>query len=543
MSVRMLLACALLAATAVHAQPAVIPLSTPVEQLAREALGPQPGMAVAAAWREGKASYAGAAGGGASMPVTTGPDATLFEIGSISKVFTGLLLAQAVEAGDLRLDDTLGELLRGKVQFAQPEVAAVTLRQLVTHTSCLPRLPPAFRGPDQVRSNPYRSYDRARMWTALGALKIEKAAPCDASYSNFGFGVLGEVLSERYGKPWAELVRERITAPLGMRNTMQVLGEHAPRLAPPFSGAAPASPWDMQAFAGAGALRSTTEDLLLFGRAILAGRQGPLGPAVERLLAPLARFGGRIGYGILIDGPPARPTYWHTGGTGGYRSLLLLAPDTGEVVALIASNAESAVWRMGPDMLASRYPVENTSYALAPERLAEYAGVFRETRDSAYTFVAQEGRLYVRGTGAPFVALTPSGPDRFNYGTRSQGIFERQDGKVKSVRWIVRGNERPARLTAEPVPAAAVLPQEQLQAYVGRYRARRFDFVVTAANGQLSVQLTDQERLLVYPVAGRPDRFAYDVLQAEVQFERHAGGEVRALVLHQDGQVRAERVD
>lgn len=544
MITRILLACALLAASAAQAQPAMIPLSTPVEQLARDALGRQPGMAVAASWRNGQASFAGfPAGTGGAAPVTSGPIATLFEIGSISKVFTGLLLAQAIEAGDLRLDDPLGQVLQDKVSFAHPEVAEVTLRQLVTHTSCLPRLPPDFMKRDYVRENPYRSYDRERMWATLGALKIEGPAPCEARYSNFAFGVLGEILSLRYGKPWAELVRERITVPLGMHNTLQVLGEHAPRLAPPYRGAGRASPWDMQAFAGAGALRSTPEDLLLFGRGILAGRQGPLGAAAERLLTPLARFDGDIGYAMFINGLPARPTYSHTGGTGGYRSLFLLAPDTQEVVVVVASNAESAVWRMANDMLVGRYPVEDGSFALAPERLAEYVGVFRESRYNAWTFVAQDGRLYLRGAGQPFIALTPSGPDTFNYGTRGKGVFEREGGKVKAVRWIVRGGERPGRLTDEPVPAAATLPQDELQVYVGRYRAPRFDLVVTAANGQLAVQLTGQDRLLVYPVAGQPDRFAWDSVKAEVQFERYPNGEVRGLVLHQNGLVRAERAD
>jgi CubicO group peptidase (beta-lactamase class C family) len=541
-----LLACtvSLLAACAALAQPATLPLSTPVEQLARDALGTQPGMAVAGAWRNGKPALAGAAAGpGMAAPVTSGPDATLFEIGSISKVFTGLLLAQAVEAGDLRLDDTLGQLLQGKASFEQPQVAAITLRQLVTHTSCLPRLPPDFRQQGYNAANPYRSYGRERMWATLSTLKTAQPAPCEARYSNFGFGVLGELLAERYGKPWTELVRERITAPLNMRNTLQVLGDQAPRLAPPYDGASPASPWDMQAFAGAGALRSTPEDLLLFGRAILAGRQGPLGAAADRLLTPLARFDGEVGYGIFINGPPARRTYGHTGGTGGYRSLLTMAPDTQEVVVLVASNAQSAVWRMANDMLVGRYPVDNASFTLAPERLGEYAGVFRETQHNAWTVVAQAGQLHIHSTGQLFVPLTPSGPDSFNFGTRAKVVFVREGGKVTGMRWLARGDERPARLTTEPVPAAAWLPQETLQPFVGRYRAPRFDLVVTAANGHLGVQLTGQERLLVYPVAGQADRFAWDTVKAEVQFDRYPNGTVRGLVLHQNGQVRAERVD
>jgi len=540
------LACivSLLAACAALAQPATIPLSTPVEQLARDALGTRPGMAVAGAWRDGKPVLAGAAAGpGVTAPVASGPDATLFEIGSISKVFTGLLLAQAVEAGDLKLDDTLGQLLLGKASFEQPQVAAITLRQLVTHTSCLPRLPPDFRQQGYNAANPYRSYDRARMWATLATLKTAQPAPCEARYSNFGFGVLGELLAERYGKPWAALVRERITAPLGMRNTLQVLGDQAARMAPAFDGAARASLWDMQAFAGAGALRSTPEDLLMFGRAILAGRQGPLGAAAERLLTPLARFDGEVGYAIFINGPPARRTYGHTGGTGGYRSVLTIAPDTQEVVVLVASNAQSAVWRMANDMLVGRYPVDNASFTLAPERLGEYAGVFRETQRNAWTVVAQAGQLHIHSTGQLFVPLTPSGPDSFNFGTRAKVVFVREGGKVTAMRWLARGDERPAKLTGEPVPAAAWLPQETLQPFVGRYRAPRFDLVVTAATGHLGVQITGQERLLVYPMADQPDRFAWDTVKAEVQFERYPNGTVRGLVLHQNGQLRAERVD
>src|SRR6185369_8679771 len=253
--------------------------------------------------------------------------------------------------------------------------------------------------------------------------------------------------------------------------------------------------------------------------------------------------GGKIGYAIRVNGPPERPTYSHTGGTGGYRSLLLLMPDTAEVVALVASNAESSVWRMANDMLVARYPVDNGSFSLAPDRLGEYVGVFRESRQNALTFVAQDGRLYFRGTGQPFIALTPSGPDTFNYGTRGKGVFEREGGKVKTVRWLVRGGERLGQLTGEPVPAAATLPREQLQAYVGRYRAPKFDFMVTDADGQLAVQLTGQDRFPVYPVAGQSDRFAWDIVAAEVQFERDTGGGVRGLVLHQNGRIRAERVD
>ena len=544
LSIRLLLALAIVTAPAARAQPAVVPLSTPVQELARDALGSLPGMAVAGAWREGRASYAGAfSGKGIATPAVSGPRATLFEIGSISKVFTGLLLAQAIEAGDLSLDDTVGRVLQGKVDFTHADTRAITLGQLVTHTSCLPRLPPDFRQQDYVLQNPYRTYDRPRLWTMLGQLKLENGAPCDASYSNLGFAVLGEILANRYGKQWSELVRERITEPLGMRNTLQTLEPEATRLAPGFDGEAPAVPWDMLAFAGAGALRSTAEDLLIFGRAILAGRDGPLGTAAARLVTPLARFDGQIAYALYVNGPLSRPTYGHTGGTGAFRSVLTIAPDTQEVVVLLASNAQSAVWRIANDMLVGRYPVENARFDLPAERLGEYQGVFRETRYNAFTLVAQDGRLYLRSTGASYVALTPSSLDSFNYGTRAKATFARTDGRVTSLRWLVRGDERVAPRTGEALPAAALLPQEVLDAYVGRYRAPRFELQVSAGSGQLSVQLTGQDRRLVYPVVGQPDRFAWDTVNAEVQFERWPSGAVRGLTLHQNGVVKAQRLD
>jgi D-alanyl-D-alanine-carboxypeptidase/D-alanyl-D-alanine-endopeptidase len=272
-------------------------------------------------------------------------------------VFTGLLLAQAVERGDLRLDDRLGDVLAGRVVFSSPAVTSITLRQLVTHSSCLPRLPPDFSeaGP---RESPYRRYDRPRMWAALASLQLTQSPPCEARYSNLGFGLLGEILSERYGKPWSDLVREHITAPLGMNDTLQHLGEQAPRLAQGFDGRQPTTPWDMQAFAGAGALRSTVPDLLRFSRAVLAGRNGPLGPAAERMLTPLGRIDtGEIGYGVWIRGPKERRSYFHEGWTSGYRSVWMVLPETQEAFVLLTSNGQAQPWRARNAIAGSYYPV------------------------------------------------------------------------------------------------------------------------------------------------------------------------------------------
>ena len=225
-------------------------------------------------------------------PVTTSPkavDEQLFEIGSVTKVFTGLLLAQAVEKGDLSLDDSLGKLLAGTVSFQSPAVAAITLRQLITHSSCLARSAPGL-SESLNAANPYAKLTRNDLWRDLSSLQLESLPPCAAVYSNFGLALVGELLSHHYNKPWADLVSERITEPLGMKDTVQNLGSKASRFAQGHNNQAKVQGWEFKAMAGAGALRSTVSDMLIFSRAIMAGSTGPLGPASQRMLEPLGKF-------------------------------------------------------------------------------------------------------------------------------------------------------------------------------------------------------------------------------------------------------------
>lgn len=204
-------------------------------------------------------------------------------------MFTGLLLAQAVEKGDLSLDDSLGKLLAGTVSFQSPATSAITLRQLITHSSCLPRSPPGMAESFNL-ADPYANYTRSDLWADLRSSKLESMPPCAAVYSNLGMGLVGELLSHHYNKSWADLVSERITQPLGIKDTVQNLGDKDFRFAQGHNNRAKVQGWEFKALAGAGALRSTASDMLVFSRAMMAGSTGPLGPASQRMLEPLAKF-------------------------------------------------------------------------------------------------------------------------------------------------------------------------------------------------------------------------------------------------------------
>jgi CubicO group peptidase (beta-lactamase class C family) len=520
--------------------------------LARAALGADPGSASVAVWRAGGLRAATAhneapLGGLPIAPAAADAPPPLYEIGSISKVFTGLLLAQAVERGELALGDTLGALLQGKLVFAAPAVAAITLEQLVTHRSCLPR---QFGG---VRSGPavveqIRLADRAALWAALAAQQLARPAPCDAQYSNYGMAVLAEVLAERSGKPWSELVRDQITAPLALDDTRQHLGDKGPRLVPAFDGRRPAQAWDMQAFAGAGGLRSSAQELARFGRALVQGRQGPFGAAAERLVTPLAPYrGGQIGYAVFIDGPPARRTWSHDGLTGGYRALLTMYPDTGEVMAALVANRQAPLAQLGAGLAATRYPVTDLAVAIEPAALAAYPGVYRVDAELALVCVVHDGALYVRSTGSVFRAYIPVAPDVF---TRPAGgaqlVFERRDGAVVGATLQQSGRILPAIRTPEAPPQEAVLAAPVARAYAGRYSAVRLmrapiEFDVRERDGQLVVRSSAFAAQPVFPMAGRADRFHYEGGRAELQFERDASGKPVALVLHENGALRAVR--
>ena len=511
--------------------------------LAAKALGLRKGTAVAGVWRDGAAAY------GHAEHDAVAPPQPLYEIGSISKVFTGLLLAQAVERGDLALDDNLGQLLKGEVAL-HPDVAAITLRQLVTHSSCLPRMPANFK--DLSLRNPYGEYSRTDLWAALAEAKLPHAAPCAGEYSNLGFAVVGELLSRRYGKPWEQLVSENITGPLGMHDTQQHLGNKSARLSPAYRGSEAAVHWDFQAFAGAGSLTSSAADMLTFSRAILAGKNSPLGAAVPRMLQPLGTIdGSEIGYGIIMRGAGAQRIYTHGGATGGYRADWIVMPDVQQALVVMASNGEAPVELAGADLLQQRFKIASgklTADKLPLVSLPDYAGEYRVDAHTHFVFVAQGQALEGRITGQPFNPLTAAAPDVFTFPeVGAEFTFTRENGKVTAVTLHQRGMELKGRRTVAPAPALAHDPALTQEAIGGDYVVDNplsppMRFEVMARNGQLLIHLNEQPLLPVFPVPGRADCYASDVVAAEFQFERDAKGRLSALVLHQNGNaLRAPR--
>jgi len=249
---------------------------------------------------------------------------TVFEIGSITKVFTTLLLAEMVTRGEVALDDPVAKYLPGKGAIPSRNEKQITLLDLATYTSGLPRLPD---GIENTSENPYAAYTIAQLYAFLSNYTLRFDPGTHYEYTNLGFGLLGHVLALRASASYEELVVSRICAPLGLEDTRILLNTSMrERLAQGhLSNLKPTSNWDFPTLPGAGALRSTANDLVKFVRANrLSGTGAPLRAAMDMLLQtrrPTDIPDTEISLGWFIRTRYNDEMIWKIGRTGGYTAF------------------------------------------------------------------------------------------------------------------------------------------------------------------------------------------------------------------------------
>jgi D-alanyl-D-alanine-carboxypeptidase/D-alanyl-D-alanine-endopeptidase len=308
---------------------------------------------------EGQRIVAGGTGAGAKVD-----RGTLFEIGSITKVFTALILADMVNKGEVSLDDPAAKFLPPGHRIPERNGRQITLRDLSTHRSGLPRMADDMGSVDDP-DGPFAGYTEAKLLAFLDRYQLTRDIGSQWEYSNLGVGLLGYLLTRAAGTDYETLLRERITGPLGMSDTMITLpSSHAARLAPAFDGyMRPAKPWNIGVVTGAGGIRSSAADMLTFAQAALDPKS-PIAPAMRTALAMRvpgvnARIQQALGW-VVMHPEPGRELLLHDGGTGGFRSVLALEPAKGRAaVVLINSAGEPAAADLGLHIVVGM-PVEST---------------------------------------------------------------------------------------------------------------------------------------------------------------------------------------
>ncbi len=333
---------------------------------------------------------------------------TLFEIGSTTKVFTALLLADMAARGEVDLDDAAATFLLPDVRLPDRNGHLITLRQLAAHTSGLPRDADNYAPKDPA--NPFADFTADRLFEFLRRYQLDCDPGTTHAYSNVGAGLLGHVLARRAGSTFEALIHERIALPLGLTDTTIALtAAQAGRAARGHDHAGLPTPWlEMPAIPGAGALRSTANDLLTFLEAVLGFTQTPLSAAMRAQLAERRATGRPNGdqqaLGWLVSQVQGCEIAWHVGRTIGGHAFI--GADVARRVGVVVLG-NMGVLRAGDDIgfhiLAGTPlappPAKRSGVLLAPEQLERLAGRYRlsPTVDLVVTRVAGHLRIDIGG--------------------------------------------------------------------------------------------------------------------------------------------------
>ncbi|HET9386479.1 MAG TPA: serine hydrolase domain-containing protein [Gemmatimonadales bacterium] len=312
--------------------------------------------------------------GGLSRTDKSRPDGeTVFEIGSITKEFTSLLLTDMARRGEVALTDPVSKYLPADVKMPERNNRKITLADLSTHSSGLPRMPSNFKPKDDA--NPYADYSVQQLYDFLSGYRLTRDIGTQYEYSNLGAGLLGHALSLRAAMSYEALLRARVLDPLGMSNTRITLTpemkarlamghKEAPRTSDNPYGLAPVPNWDIPTLSGAGALRSSANDMLTFLAAYLGYVKTPLADAMADQLSIRRQSDGsdfEVGYGWRVQTKYGSTIVWHGGATGGYRCYIGFDPEARVGVIVLSNVLMPLVDDIGPHLLNPKYPLSKDS--------------------------------------------------------------------------------------------------------------------------------------------------------------------------------------
>lgn len=471
---------------------------------------------------------------------------TLYEIGSVSKVFTGLALAMAASEEQINLDDPLADHLPEGVKLKDYEGKAVLMKHLSNHYSGLPRLPENMPFTDPL--NPYADYDKELLWEFLNGHALRRAPEAKYEYSNLAVGLLGTILADKKGKSYDELIYGEISSKLDMKDTRVKLNDDQKlRLSPGHDGNKQVKNWDLNALEGAGAIRSSASDMLNFLMYQMEMYPSPLTSAMrlsQKGTAALDNGTDSVALGWHIKHGEDSKIIWHNGQTGGYHSFLGFDKAKKKGVVVL-SNSTISIDDIGLHFLDANNPLKEIKeiVKLGVETLDQYVGTY-SLAPNVNVFIRRNNlQLSAQVTGQGEFEIYPESENRFFLRVVDAAVeFNKDDeGNIESFTLFQNGLEQVAKRTSDETPKVKKkerveieLSESQIEKYDGSYiLAPGVEFTVTHKGNQLYVKLTGQASFPVYAVS--ESRFFYKVVDAELEFEVNDKGEATAVTLFQNG--------
>jgi serine-type D-Ala-D-Ala carboxypeptidase/endopeptidase len=362
---------------------------------------------------------------------------TRFEWGSITKVLTGLLLADCVVRGECRLDGALEAVLPDGLKLRDSAGEPIRWLDLATHRSGLPRLPPSLQAQD---ADPYAAFDSAMLWADVRAFKPTRPRGAVWEYCNFGMGLLGEALGRLTGLGYEAALRQRLLAPLGLPGVgLRLTGRAESAVAQGHDATQrPAPAWQFRALAAAGAAVGTAGELARLGQCVAGAVAHPLEAAMRLATqrhadGPDTRFGMGLAW-LIAPLPDGRRWLNHDGGTAGFSSSLFIDPAARRGAGVLANAqvivndlarhlldpalplrdpAAEATARAAAEEAARRQAAERVALELPPAALATLVGRYALNGQFKLEVRARGARLFAQATGQGEFELFASAPRRF----------------------------------------------------------------------------------------------------------------------------------
>ncbi len=303
---------------------------------------------------------------------------TVFEIGSITKVFTTLALMNMVAKDEVQLDDPMEIYLPG-IKLPELNGKKITLRHLAAHTSGIPRMPDNFDPKNPA--NPYEDYTVERLYDYLSHCTLTKVPGESFEYSNVGMGLLGYILSVRSAKSYEELIQSLIAEKLKMQDTsISLTAEMSQNFASGHHLRREVGYWDIPALSGAGAIRSNVKDMVQFLAANMGFSPSPIATLMQQCHQKQYEVMPQLDMGLawLTSHSDQADIIWHNGGTGGFRSFLGFNPKTQKGLVILSNSTEDWPDEFGFLVLDPGYKriLINNSLANDPDYLNKFVGSY-----------------------------------------------------------------------------------------------------------------------------------------------------------------------
>lgn len=480
---------------------------------------------------------------------SAGPDArplgprSVFELGSITKVFTGILLVDMVDRGEVSLSDPVSMYLPEGVAMPSRNGREITLLDLATHRSALTRMPSNM---PMDPENPYPEYTVEDMYAFLSEHELRREIGSEFEYSNIAVALLGEVLARAAGGSYEEVVRARILDPLGMDMTSTIVaGELREWNTQGYDDGEVAPYRNWPNLPAMGALRSTAEDMLTF----LAANVGEPATRLENVMRDAhevrASVNPRAGIGLLWQTRQLgdRAVVMHGGSTAGYSTRIGFDPELG-VGFVLLTNTNGFGDDIDLDFLRRGPPLGISEIAVPPEVLQTYAGAYEmPSGETLFVRLEDEGYLTLQIPQNVRFRMHAESDTRFYLRRTPWRIdFTHDDaGQVAGIVVDMEGTERRGRkVSVEMLPSAVVAGNAALDRPLAVEDMDRYAGAYTLRSGERSMSLrvfVDDDRLMGQPEGQRPSVLLY---QGDHEFVPAAEIDSRVVFTVENG--RAEGV-